>query len=255
MSQSGYLFDGLDLGNEYGIYIEKAKGYMDIPKRKGKTEYDWEDENGVEAFTDADDIHFEARNIILTCHILANSKADFLTKLNAFKTKLTNPGIHTLKLPYKNVLYNVYFREKSALNILTKWNGNKLVSKFYISLREPKPIIIQTFFYIIAPNGGESWEGGSVHNITWNSDMKGNVEIKVSLDGGINWEWITSSTSDDGNFSWEIHSGASENALIKIIDNNGSYISDSVFIILPIYFLDSDGLQFVTSDSENFLVR
>ena len=31
MAQSGYLFDGLDLASEYGIYIEKAIGFWDLP--------------------------------------------------------------------------------------------------------------------------------------------------------------------------------------------------------------------------------
>lgn len=253
--QKGYLLDGLDLVSEYGIYIMKVSGFLDLPKRKGETEYDWEDEDGVEAFTDAADIFWDARDVRLKCFIKATSRADFLTKLNAFKAKLISSGLHTIKLSYGSMVYNVYFRDKSALRLLTQWNGDKLIGKFYIPLREPRPVIAPTFVFVTAPNGGESWEQGEFENIIWGTSGSGNVKIEVSIDGGINWETVTLSTANDGSFSWEIFCEASESTLIKISDENGYDVSDVTFIVLPIYFIDSDGLQFVTSDNENFTVR
>ena len=257
MSQSGYLFDGLDLASEYGIYIEKAIGFWDLPKRKGVTEYSWEDSNGVQVFTDEDDIYWDARNVRLICHILANSRIDFLTKLNAFKTVLVSAGLHTLKLPYGSMVYNVYFKDNSAFNILTKWDGAKLVGKFYIPLREPVPIIVPTFVFVTSPNGGENLQPGTNHTITWDSDGVTNVKIEYSNDDGATWRVIDYETASDGSYTWTIPYIDSAICLVKITDTNGYDESNLVFTIAIVYntFLDSDGLNFLTSDSEQLEVR
>ena len=83
--QSGYLLDTLDIATTYGIYVQKVKGALDFLKRKGETAHNWPDSHGEEAYTDADDIYFGPRDIILFCYIKADTKADFLTKLNSFK--------------------------------------------------------------------------------------------------------------------------------------------------------------------------
>jgi len=137
--QSGYLLDSKDLATEYGVFVQKTKGALDFPKRKGETAYSWPDEDGEEYFTDAGDIFFEPRNIILFCFIKATSKATFLSQLNAFKAVLAGSGLHTLKLPFLSSNLNVYFKEGGALNMLTGWNGSTLIGKFILKLREPDP--------------------------------------------------------------------------------------------------------------------
>lgn len=137
--QSGYLLDTLDMAAKYGVYVQKTKGALDFLKRKGKTAHNWLDSNGEEAFTGADDIYFGPRDIILYCYIKANTKADFLSKLNAFKIVLEGSGLHTLKLPFLSNNLNVYFKDGGTLNMLTGWNGSLLVGKFILKLREPNP--------------------------------------------------------------------------------------------------------------------
>ena len=139
--QSGYLLDSLDLATTYGVYVEKTKGALNFLKRKGKTAHSWLDSHGEEAFTGADDIYFEPRDIILFCYIKANTKADFLTKLNSLKIILEGSGTHTLKLPFLSSNLNVYFKDGGALNMLTGWDGSLLVGKFILKLREPVPSV------------------------------------------------------------------------------------------------------------------
>jgi len=139
--QSGYLLDTLDMATTYGVYVQKTKGALDFLKRKGKTAHSWLDSHGEEAFTGADDIYFEPRDIILFCYIKADSKADFLSKLNSFKIVLEGSGLHTLKLPFLSSNLNVYFKTGGALNMLTGWNGSKMVGKFILKLREPVPSV------------------------------------------------------------------------------------------------------------------
>jgi len=137
--QSGYLLDSVDIAATYGVYIQKTKGSMDFLKRKGKTSYSWPDEDGEEYFTDAGDIFFEPRDIILFCFIKATSKANFFSQLNAFKAVLKGAGLHTLKLPFLSSNLNVYFVAGGSLDMLTNWNGSMMVGKFILKLREPCP--------------------------------------------------------------------------------------------------------------------
>lgn len=139
--QSGYLLDTLDMATTYGVYIQKVKGALDFLRRKGETAHNWFDSHGEEAYTDADDIYFGPRDIILFCYIKADTKADFLSKLNSFKIVLEGPGLHTLKLPFLSSNLNVYFKDGGALNMLTGWNGSKMVGKFILKLREPVPTV------------------------------------------------------------------------------------------------------------------
>ena len=139
--QSGYLLDTVDMAATYGVYVQKTKGALDFLKRKGKTAHSWLDSNGEEHFTTADDIYFEPRDIILYCHIKANSKANFLSQLNAFKIVLEGSGLHTLKLPFLSSNLNVYFKAGGALSMLTKWDSSTLVGKFILKLREPNPTV------------------------------------------------------------------------------------------------------------------
>jgi len=139
--QSGYLLDTLDIAETYGVYVQKVSGVLDFLKRKGETAHNWLDYNGEESFTGADDIHFEPRDIILFCYIKADTKADFLSNLNSFKTVLEGSGLHTLKLPFLSSNLNVYFKDGGALDMLTGWNSSKLVGKFILKLREPEPTV------------------------------------------------------------------------------------------------------------------
>jgi Leucine-rich repeat (LRR) protein len=87
---------------------------------------------------------------------------------------------------------------------------------------------------VTSPNGGESWEAGSTQNITW--DAPGLLEylkIEYSIDNGATWKIITSSTSDDGSYSWLIPNVVSSQCIVRISETDGhpTDISDSTFYI------------------------
>lgn len=128
-----------DLAATYGIYVQKVKGALDFLKRKGETAHNWLDSTGEEYFTDIGDIYFGPRDIILFCYIKADTKDNFLIKLNLFKAVLEGPGLRTLKLPFLDDALDVYFKDGGALNMLTGWNSSLLVGKFILKLREPVP--------------------------------------------------------------------------------------------------------------------
>lgn len=58
---------------------------------------------------------------------------------------------------------------------------------------------------VLDPNGGESWAGGSTHNILWTSqDVTGNVKIQYTTNNKRTWKTVTNSTANDGTYSWTI---------------------------------------------------
>jgi hypothetical protein len=65
---------------------------------------------------------------------------------------------------------------------------------------------------VTSPNGGEDWELGSAHNITWSSsDVSGNVRIDLFKWSDLNnlltfIETLSSDESNDGSYNWTISS-------------------------------------------------
>ncbi len=87
---------------------------------------------------------------------------------------------------------------------------------------------------VTSPNGGETWQVGSVHDITWTSvNTSGNVKIEYSADNGTSWTEIIASTADDGSYSWTVPNTPTTTALVRVTDVDGSPSdqSDAVFTI------------------------
>jgi len=94
---------------------------------------------------------------------------------------------------------------------------------------------------VTAPNGGEDWAVGSVHNITWTSSgTSGTVKIDYSVDNGTNWSAVTASTTDNGSYAWTVPNNPSTNCLVRITDTDGSPVdqSESTFTITLIQISD-----------------
>jgi hypothetical protein len=89
---------------------------------------------------------------------------------------------------------------------------------------------------VTSPDGGESWEVGSAHDITWTwVGSFTDVKIELSRDGGSNWETLIASTSNDGSWNWDPVTGpASTTCLVRISDAAGgdpTDMSDANFTI------------------------
>jgi hypothetical protein len=68
-----------------------------------------------------------------------------------------------------------------------------------------------------SPSGGESWEVGKQHDITWiTSGTVGNVKIEYSTNNKSTWNTITNSTANDGSYTWTIPNAPSSDCYIRI---------------------------------------
>ena len=105
---------------------------------------------------------------------------------------------------------------------------------------------------VTSPNGGEQWEEGDSRSITWtSSNVPGSVGILLYRNGS-NVNTISSSTSNDGNYTWTIPSSLTESSSykIKIYSTSNSNIQDysqSNFSISPA----SSGTNSITVISPN----
>ena len=88
---------------------------------------------------------------------------------------------------------------------------------------------------VTLPNGGEIWQQGTVHPITWTSYALTNVKIEYSTNNGAAWTTIIASTpAAGGSYSWSVPSTPSASCLVRISDAANAAtndVSNSVFTI------------------------
>ncbi len=90
---------------------------------------------------------------------------------------------------------------------------------------------------VTSPNGGESWEAASVHNIAWTTQgTVGNIRIEYSTNGGTSYTDIVASASNSGTYSWTLPNTPSSNCLVRISEASSgtpSDVSNAAFTIAP----------------------
>ncbi|MEJ2196146.1 MAG: Ser-Thr-rich GPI-anchored membrane family protein [Ignavibacteriaceae bacterium] len=98
---------------------------------------------------------------------------------------------------------------------------------------------------IVTPNGGESWQAGSNHTISWSDNLTGNIRIELWKNDAFHSE-LESSVPSDGDYTWYIDPSlqADINYKIKIIsvedtavydfsNNNFEIFAGSITIVSP----------------------
>lgn len=102
---------------------------------------------------------------------------------------------------------------------------------------------------VVSPNGGETFTAGTLNNITWTSDVTGNVRISL-LKAGAHYAMISFSTPNDGVFEWlipaRLAAGSEYSVKIASVTFPTLFdVSDAAFSITP------GGGTFVTVLSPN----
>jgi uncharacterized protein (TIGR02145 family) len=124
-------------------------------------------------------------------------------------------------------------------NYLELWNDNEVISGRYYNaefglsvrcIKDTSELLLQS------PYGGENWQVGSIHKISWGgvlTDKK--IKLEYTTDNGISWlNILDSAPAQDGDYNWTIPNAPSKNCKVKITDLNNpdSFgISDSIFTI------------------------
>jgi hypothetical protein len=101
----------------------------------------------------------------------------------------------------------------------------------HVSSPAPTPASIT----VTSPDGGETWTAGASKTIQWStSGSVGNVKIRYSVNNGSSWSTVTSSTSNDGSYTWTVANNVSTQCRVKISeasDGDPTDASNAVFTI------------------------
>jgi len=85
----------------------------------------------------------------------------------------------------------------------------------------------QLSFLVTSPKGGEQWEVGDIHDISWTSCGIENVNIDYSTDGGQTWILVANNVSgSDGSFPWLVPDTPSDLCLVRITSATDPSVED-----------------------------
>jgi hypothetical protein len=89
---------------------------------------------------------------------------------------------------------------------------------------------------ITAPNGGETWTGGSTQNITWSPSETGSgVDLYYSIDGGATYTSIATDQTDTGTYAWTVPNIPTTEAKVKVEDTiNAAVATDESAAVFTI---------------------
>ncbi|HTW92440.1 MAG TPA: FlgD immunoglobulin-like domain containing protein [bacterium] len=84
---------------------------------------------------------------------------------------------------------------------------------------------------VTAPNGGESWDAGTIHNITWTQTANGvSDSIYYSTDGGASWTGVTWFATPPAplQYAWTVPFTPTTQARVKVVtwDGDGGRVED-----------------------------
>jgi len=82
---------------------------------------------------------------------------------------------------------------------------------------------------VIAPTGGESWQAGVSHNITWTSSASATDSLAYSTDGGSSWSYVGKESPPSArSFAWTVPNTPSSNCLVKVLALSGDPLAPPV---------------------------
>jgi hypothetical protein len=95
---------------------------------------------------------------------------------------------------------------------------------------------------VTTPNGGNYWRSGTTKTIQWNSARSGTVRIELLKNGAVQSPAITSSTADDGSYSWSVPGNIDNTFKIRITtlvtlttsdDSNSNFSIENIQVTDP----------------------
>lgn len=102
---------------------------------------------------------------------------------------------------------------------------------------------------VFSPNGGENWEVGSSHSITWTQTNVSNVRLDYSTNNGSSWNQVVASIqASTGSYSWTIPNTVSTSCKVRISDVSNSTVSD---MSNAVFTISSAPIPAVTITSPN----
>ncbi|HOT96379.1 MAG TPA: FlgD immunoglobulin-like domain containing protein [bacterium] len=162
-------------------------------------------------------------------------------------SNLTNTGTYEWTLPQVD-------SDSCLVKVVDKATGIPVdVSDKVFTIKKSHPL--PGGITVSEPNGGEQWEVGSTHAITWTvENFDSPVNILLSIDNGANWSTLANNIAALGVYEWTVPNTLSTQCLIKVAEaTTGTPVdlSDKVFSIVAAgsivpaanYALSFDGIN------------
>lgn len=87
--------------------------------------------------------------------------------------------------------------------------------------------LLSSAITVTSPNGGELWNGGTEHTLTW---IKGpgvmTVDVQLSTNGGTDWRTLASGLIGTS-FSWSATGPTTTQARIRVVDSHSAQFADA----------------------------
>lgn len=157
-----YLIDGVNIRDEYGIYVSESTGIIDIPEQKARASVDWAEYHGE--VVDTSRQMFKSKSIALKCVCKCDSAAGLVTKSQQLRERLSAAGFRRLIVSLSDsvkLYYDVIL--DGSIQFTKKWRqGSAFAAEFTISLKEPEPMKMVLNF----PPSMESSSPVAILNVT-----------------------------------------------------------------------------------------
>lgn len=105
---------------------------------------------------------------------------------------------------------------------------------------------------VTAPNGGESWQAGTSHNVTWNATNVGLARIEYRRSAGDPWQLVAEVEGYLGSYAWSVPDDPTTTAEVRVSDAWDASpvdVSNATFTILaPRAVVTPGALAFGTHD-------
>lgn len=131
-----YYIDSMDLWVHFKVGVESGSDdFLKMPKRKESITRNWQDENGIEVDTSRP--FFEAKEIELKCHIIADNEQDFWENYYRFLNILKKPGYRRISVIELQRNFYVIYKDCTVYKRFTRLLSiNKVACKFVLKLQE-----------------------------------------------------------------------------------------------------------------------
>ncbi|MFH1313015.1 MAG: S8 family serine peptidase [Candidatus Eisenbacteria bacterium] len=140
----------------------------------------------------------------------------------------TSDMVYSASMP-ASVSGTVYFRVQDTDRVRRNYDLDEIfIDQMYVECSttpDAEPPVVT----VASPNGGESWQPGSVQAITWNgTDNIGvtSCDIDYTYDAGSNWHDVADLSGNPGSYGWTAPNTPSTQCLVRVTVYDGVGNSD-----------------------------
>lgn len=163
-----YIIDGINIRNEYGVYVSESTGIVDIPEQKERTAVDWAEYHG-EVVDVARPPVYKTKVMTLKCVMQCSSATDIVTKAQQLTSLLSRSGFRRLEVALSEttrLYYDVVLNGPISFN--KKWrNDSSFAAEFDLVFKETEPMKMVLRY----PPSMESSSATATLNLTTNKSV------------------------------------------------------------------------------------